>query len=295
MVAYVRKYKKKATKFSNQIPGSTYSRVRPGRLTTGKSAYTKSRKVAKRIQPLSELKLQALKALNCFTPSPIVTPPGSNSTGVYETNFVFGDAITEWDRFAALQGFQWPTGVNPGQRVGKYMYLRNTMLKLQIQMNASQGPVVSPTRFRCIVFKARKSNIPTGVVKDPSQSIFLNTVGNEFGSKNLGLDGMDFTTSITNKRNYIIVKDCQFILQPSVVTPQGSATMPLATNYKSMHNIAMSLGHFKKCSFNPATEEPDDINYQYGITIFGIPVNDCGTQMRDWSVSLRGTTSAYDN
>merc|ERR1712008_664677 len=101
------------------------------------------------------------------------------------------------------------------------MYLRNTMLKLQFQANASSGPVVSPIRLRLIIFKARRSHIPSGTIKDPSQSLFLNTIGNEFGTKNLGFQVMDWNTSLTNKRNYIIVKDTQFILQPTVVQPQG--------------------------------------------------------------------------
>ncbi len=286
-----RTYKKR---FSTGIKNSTYSKKRAPRLKSGYSNYTKSKRVAKRIQPISELKLQSLRPQNEVNPTPIVTPPGSNSEGVYEINYVFGNGITQWDRYGALQGFTWPQGTNDTERIGKYMYFRNTMLKLQFQANASSGPVVSPIRLRCVIFKVRRSHVPSGVIKDPSQSLFLNEVGNEFGTKNLGLAVMDWNTALTNKRNYMIVKDCSFILQPTIVVPQGSQPIGQSTKYPSVKNLAINLGHYQKASFNNATNLPDDANYQYGITVISTSVNG-STQARDWSMSLRGTTSCYDN
>lgn len=244
------------------------------------------------IRPVSELKLQMLNDQNELPPVAIDFP-GGNPDGVYELNHVFGPGITQWDRYVPLEGFVWPQGTNQSQRVGKYMYLRNTMLKLQFQANDQSGPVVSPIRIRCVIFKARRSHTPSGVIKDPSQSLFLNGIGNEFGTKNVGLKVMDWNTSLTNKRNFMIVKDCSFIIQPTVVQPQGQDFIGQSTRYPSQKNIAISLGHFQKAAFENANNRPTDANYQYGITCIATSMN--STQANAWNLSIRGTTSCYDN
>lgn len=291
---YFKKKKTPVRRFNTSIKNSSYTKARPARLRNGYRTYTKSKAVAKRIQPVSELKLQALRDQDLVSPSPIVNPPGSNSQGVYELNYVFGPGINQWDRFNPLEGFKWPQGTNNQERVGKYMYLRNTMLKLQFQANAIAGPVVSPMRLRCVIFKVRRSHVPSGEIKDPSTSLFINGVGNEFGTKNLGLSVMDWNVSLTNKRNYIIVKDCSFILQPTIVQPQGSDPIGQSSRYPQVKNLNINLGHYQKTSFDPGSSLPDDANYQYGITTIATSVND-NTQARDWTMSVRGTTSCYDN
>jgi len=285
--------KRSTKRFSNSTKNSTYTKKRPARLTSGKTTYRKSKKVAKRIQPVSELKLQSLKPLDNFVPSPIDLQ-GGNNQGVYEINKVFGPSISEWDRFNPLGGFEWPLGTNSEQRIGKYMYLRNTMLKLQFQANASSGPVVTPIRLRLIIFKMRRSHVPSGVIKDPSTSLFLATNGQEFGTKNLGLGVMDWNTSLTNKRNYIIVKDTSFILQPTLVKPQGQDFVGQGVRYPQQKNININLGHYEKAVFDNASNLPRDANYQYGITCISTAIAG-NSQSRDWTMSLRGTTSCYDN
>lgn len=293
MVMFKKKtYAKK--RFTTGIRNSSYSKVKPSRLKAGYKTYTKSKAVAKRIQPVSELKLKQLRPTNEFAPSPIVTPPGSNSEGVYESNFVFGNGISQWDRFSPLLGFEWPQGTGTQERIGRYMYFRNTMLKLQYQCNQTSSPQITPIRLRCVIFKTRRSHVPSGEIKDPSQSLFLNQEGNEFGTKNLGLRIMDWNTCLTNKRNYIIVKDCSFILQPTLVQPLGSDLMSTSTKYPSMKNININLGHYQKASFNGSTDQPDDANYQYGITTIATAVNGV-SQVSNWTMSIRGTTSCYDN
>jgi len=57
-----------------------------------------------------------------------------------------------------------------------------------------------------------------------------------------------------------------------------------------------NLGHFKKVAMEPGTgDNPADLNYQYAVCILGTPVGSCRAAAKNWSVSIRGTTSAYDN
>jgi hypothetical protein len=273
----------------------SYSKARPTRFKSPKN-YLKSRVLSTVLNTVGETKLNALEVSNARTPDPQALPPAVGP--VYQTNYCLGQVPVGYLNFNALGGFEWALGTGPNDRIGKYMYLKKTTVNLKISLNdPGRG---GQTRFRVLVYKSRRNNTPGQYSITPGENLFLNEVGLPFGtdtSVNANDATMKFQTAIVNKRNYQVVRDFQFVLTPSSVTVQGGSNLvsPLSQGTLSEKHLRFQLGHYKKTSFNPNTDRPDDLNYQYLITILSFPVGSTTSQASAWTSSIRGTVSAGDN
>lgn len=270
---------------------------RPVRFNSGKSSYVKSRKVSNMLSKNSELKINALQRYSQATPQPSVPLPGTGP--IYFTNYCLGEAPSGWTGFNDLEGFEFPAGTGPNQRIGKYMYLKKTTLHLKIAMNNLVN-TATQLRFRVVVYKSKRNNVPGTAGGNPSLNLFIDDRGREFGVDNTLTNNeasMQYTTAIVNRKNYHVVKDTQFILTPQTCAVQGGSNVvsPLSQAGPTERTMRFELGHYAKTSFDAGTSKPTDLNFQYCVSIIAMPVGNPTDRAADWFSAVRGTVSALDN
>lgn len=107
---------------------------------------------------------------------------------------------------------------------------------------------------------------------------------------------MEFMNMIVNKRNFDVHTDTQFILAPHTFSVAGGSNLvsPLSKGYDAEKNFLLRLNHNEKTSFS-VNDVPDDLTYQYCVTILSMPVGD-NTQVntRTWKSCARGVVSCTD-
>lgn len=263
-------------------------RFRPSRARTLQNIATKN--VLKNI---SESKLSAITPTTEAVPSAIQT-----GAQAYKYVSVLGVGVpSTWSGINhSLGGVSFPVGTGPNNRVGQYVYLRKTTIQMSIEATL---PVDNPfpLKFRMIVFKARRAFSPAGVGYNPATTLFLKENGDPFGHATGGVNGVDLMLQPLNKRNWSILKDQKFMLQPPA-TLTGSSFNPATTaittssKYPNEKSIFLQLPHQIKARF--AVDEPDDYDYRYCIAIYAHCITR-DTYSNSWEVSIRGTTSALDN
>lgn len=260
----------------------------PLRTRVGVRNVRKNKKISRMMNTYAETKLSALTQLNEANPVPI--QPGSLP---YKATYVLGTTQPSgWTGFNPLGGFAFPQGTGVTDRVGNYMYLKNTTINMRVDMNAVNLHAY-PTQFRVIVFRQRRGSSPAGISYNPDTALFLNESGGRFGSGVIGTLGYDLMTQPTNKRDFIIVCDKKFILQ-NQLAEVSEATARGGVFYPTSKSFRFSLKHNKKANFIEAgSQEPTDFDYHYGIAVYAsrIGQDDAAT---DWELNLRGTTSAND-
>lgn len=294
---------KRLTRFSRKslprFAKSNYRKAKPSRFPSGKKTYKLSRQVAKIINTIGETKVQALRSWNATPALPVEVLPTSGPC--YFTNYCLGTAPNSFTgpsgtfAFNNLEGFEWPQGTGPNERIGRYMYLKRTTLQMRIAMNplARHGPV----KFRVIVYKEKRNRYNIAGGGNPNADLFLNHVGAPVGintANAANTRAMNFNTQLVNKRNYQVVKDLKFTLATQNISSQGS-TEPFTVNqhFKSEKMLNFSLGHYKKTAFD-ANGNPEDTRYRYCVTIIGMPVSNSVAPHDQWVSDVRGTVSVSD-
>lgn len=290
-------------KRSAYVPGTrknTSYRSLPGRLRGGRSSYKKSKAKSKSMASYGEVKLQPLS--NIDNEAPIrMNPLVAGIAPVYGVRYVIGDALAAYTNYSPLGGMSWSQGTADNQRVGNYLYMKKIHMTLQVNMNQVGQTNVGPRKFRLIVFKARRSVDPTGTTYIPNTQLMLNSAGDAFGVSSTAAPVptmLDFTSQITNKRNFQIYKDSTFILQNPLGDPSASIDPLISSSgqYKSQKTMKLSLPLWKKTRFERTNSNlPTDLNYNYGIYLQALNVGSSTAQPDDWTVSVRGTVSANDN
>ena len=273
------------------------TRARPTRLNSGKSAYVKSRAVAKFLNKTSELKINPLEKYSTTTPRPSVPLPGTGP--IYFTNYCLGDVPSGWTNFDSLGGFQFNQGTGPNERIGKYMYLKKTTLHLRIAMN-NLNRIGTQVRFRVVVYKSKRNNIVGSAATNPCEHLFVDSQGREFGVDNTISNSeasMEYTTALINRKNYALVRDTQFILTPQSFEVQGGSNLvsQLSQCGRTEKTMRFELGHYAKTAFDLATKKPTDLNFQYCVSIIAMPVGNVNDRASEWLSGVRGTVSALDN
>jgi len=102
---------------------------------------------------------------------------------------------------------------------------------------------------------------------------------------------------IINKRNFDVHTDTQFILSNHTFSVQGGSNIvsPLGQGYPAEKNFLLKLNHNEKTSFSDIADIPDDLNYQYCMTILSMPYGDnTAVSARGWTTSVRGVVSATE-
>lgn len=278
-------------KFDDYImtPIKKSSQGKPLRFRQNRKRTRKNKKFVSMGMGVMEKKLAALTNLDEAAPSPIAV-----GAQAYKYNIALGSsAPPTWSGgFTAIGGFTYPQGTDNNERDGRYMYLDHTTMSLSVHMNASER-LTAPVQFRVIVFRARRVTTPTGISYDPNLRLLLAPNGNAYGPGTAGVNYNDLFLQPTNKRDWIIVKDTRFTLSPFLAdgTQNTAAWQGKYPNYRTMR---IKLNHKKKTSFQNTSNEPDDYDYHYGVTIIA------GSVGRDniangWEVNLRGTTTAIDS
>jgi len=251
-----------------------------------------------------ELKVQELRAVNQDTPVAQQTT-GSGSNIVFYNQYVLGQGPTSWVgpngsyNFKNLEGFTWPVGTSSDRRIVRYMNLKHTTMNLRIACD-NLATVSSPIRFRVLIYKQKRNGPALLQQSNPNDNLFLGTVGQELGLNNAYSGdsvSMEFMNMITNKRKYEIHTDTQFILSPHTFSVQGGSNIvsPISQGYPAEKNMLLRLPHNEKVSFNGSSEMPEDLNYQYCVTVLSMPYgNNTQVSVKNWKTNVRGTVSVTD-
>lgn len=251
-----------------------------------------------------ELKVQALRPINQDNPEAQATS-GTGSNIVWYNQYVLGKGPTSWTgpsgsyNFVNLEGFTWPEGTSSDRRIGRYMNLKHTTMNLRIACD-NLSSVSCPIRFRVIVYKQKRNGPALLAQTNPNDNLFLGTVGQELGLNNTYSGdsvSMEFMNMLTNKRKYEIHTDTQFILSPHTFSVQGGSNIvsPISQGYPAEKNMLLRLPHNEKVSFNGTSEMPEDLNYQYCVTVLSMPYgNNTQVSARNWKCNVRGTVSVTD-
>lgn len=266
------------------------------RITTKgqKASYFKAKLQAKRLNQTGETKLRGLvRHVDLLPNSQLV---GGNSP-VYYKNYCLGNVPTAFTNFITLGGFVFPQGTGDNERLGRYMYLKKTTLHLNVGLQSSVRGT-GPTRFRVIVYKARRNDAPGTPLADPGDNLLIDDEGNTFGmntSINQTNVAFQVQNALPNKKNYHILKDRKFLLCPPVSAVQGGSNIvtPSSQGQLNEKNMTFNLGHWKKTSFG-SNNQPEDLNYTYCVSIFSMPVGAHDTLTNNWISSTYGTVSASE-
>jgi len=285
---------------SAYVSGTRKNKTVPGRLRGGRTSYKKSKAKSKSQASFGEVKIQALT--NIDNQPPIrMNPLTAGIAPVYGLRYVIGNALTQYSTYDPLGGMAWTQGSAANQRIGNYLYFKKIHMTLQINMNQVGQTNVGARKFRLIIFKARRSVDPTGQTYNPDTQLMLNSAGNSFGVSTATLPVptmLDFTSQITNKRNFQIFKDKTFILQNPLGDPTAGADplVPSSGQYKGQKTLKISLPLWRKTRLERTNGNlPTDLNYNYGIYLQALNVGSSTAVPDDWTVSVRGTVSANDN
>lgn len=266
----------------------------PARLRFNRAKYNKSKTVSKVLNAITENKIVAVNNVNEGAPGAIQL-----GAKAFEKTFVLNTVPTGWSgSTTALGGIQILQGTTSNQRVGNYVYLKKTHITMEIEAQpvASDAQPV-PKQFRVIVFKQRRSVMPTGRTVYPQNTLFLDTAGDHFGHATAGKNGSDLMLQPLNKRDWVIYKDAKFTLtNPQLYNEAGTAASWNWTNqkYGSYKKMTFNLPHFKKTHYNSDTNVPDDLDTHYGIIIYAKALGK-DYNADDWEVNLRGSTTYSDN
>ena len=290
-------FRKKASSRGKFRPSS---KAKPSKRTTALVKRVVNSELSKDL----ELKVQALRPVNQDLPAAQATS-GTGSNVVWYNQYVLGQGPTSWTgpagsyNYVNLEGFTWPEGTSSDRRIGRYMNLKHTTMNLRIACD-NLSSVSCPIRFRVLVYKQKRNGPALLAQTNPNTNLFLGTTGQELGLNN-SYSGdsvsMEFMNMITNKRKYEIHTDTQFILSPHTFSIQGGSNIvsPLAQGYPAEKNMLLRLPHNDKVSFNGTTQMPEDLNYQYCVTVLSMPYgNNTQVNARNWKSNVRGTVSVTD-
>lgn len=267
------------------------------------------RVVQQTLKAISENKFQGYSPTNqCIQP---VNKPGGGTQPIsyhfFNAGVNMASLLPEFTNPMNL--FQFNQGDASDQRIGRYMYIRKSTVKFEVQMSETAGPVegsvpVPPiNEFRLMVVKARRSNNRFGVFPNPGKDLFLDTQNGDFGYLSTTTATFMHHNQPINKREWIVYKDTKFKLScPSVVKVEDpSTTTPVPINqtnnrYPSKKMFRLKFPVFKKTFFNDAGV-PGDLDTQWMVILMASPSNYCqsGTAPKNYFVNALGTTSALDN
>lgn len=267
----------------------------PARLRPSRANYNEAKIVSKVLAATQEQKLLACTAQNEVVPTAINAGVGLNT---FVAQFCLNGVPSGWNlNTRSLGGMTIPVGPADSQRVGDYVYLKKTHLTFEIDaqpVSSTSNPV--PIEFRMIVFKQRRSNMPTGKTVYPQDTLFIDEVGEPFGHANTAKDGSDIMLQPLNKRDWVIFSDKRFKMSnPALYNENGaSASWNWTTSkYESTKRCVLTLPHFAKTHFDNVTNLPNSLDTFYGVFIYARPLGK-DYLANDWEVNCRGTTSYTD-
>jgi len=278
-------------------------RAQPSRLRVSTRRFAQTSRVTKAIRNVSGSKYQGYTG-DCI--NNVAKPAGTQPISYIFMNT--GQSLTPMGGSLALYTpmdlFQYPQGTDNDERVGDYMYLRNTRVKLEIQAlpktDSSQQPVI---QFRLLCIKANEKYQRYTTYSDPGDNLFLNTQNSVFG---YGVPSGTPPTAPTflnmdalvNKRNWIVYADKRFNLSAPVINDPSFDVNNANSQFKTKKYITLNLPSSKKVHFDNATNTPDDFDSQFLFILQAVNGSYCnaGTAApRNYRMNVIGSTCAYDN
>jgi len=211
-----------------------------------------------------------------------------------------------------LNLFQFPKGENNDERIGQYMYLKKSHLKISVVCNpiiaaesASDLAVNSPIDCRLMIVKANRKVSKLNFSPDPGNSLFIDTQNSGFGfDETAGSINLLMQQPI-NKRQWLVYADRKFTLAPATVEVVSTATRSeyyAPTRHNHKYQMHIDLPMYKKTQFEDTTNTPDDQDTQWLIILQCVRQAHCytpatGGNLRPENIVMEvlGTTSALDN
>lgn len=268
-----------------------------------------NRAVSKKLEGVVESKTVALSKQRQIVPSKIWTSALTGSPS-FVWGGCFGTKPTNWtsglfsglSQYDDLGGFTIPVGPGNSQRNGDYVYMKKTVFNLNLQMEPQDDTVRSlgPYRFRMVVFKPKARVRTVGAPSDPTQDLFIDSIGNQFGHGTQTTTYMDIHQSLLNKRDYTIISDKKFMMShPQFNTAaSGAPTVPgrnvAGRQYSCSKDLRITIPWEKKVRYSLLNQQPEDLNVSVGYLIFAQSVNNA-EDSELWNVSYQGTTVYQDS
>jgi hypothetical protein len=251
---------------------------------------------------LVEKKLLGLTEQNAVLPH---VSPGNDH--MYMKAFTLGVTPNLWDqnvsesqRIVGLGGFAPAPGTGASQRIGSYVYYRNTYLNGRIQMQF-QNNGLPPVKFRMLLIKARRATNPAGLSHHPYFSMFLDSVGQAVGPATTGATAMstyEYITAIVNTRDWIVYSDQKFTLSHPLRTDSDGGYAGFHGKYPVDRYFRFNLKHFKKTRCGESNH-PLDVDPHYCLIIFADSIGrgtsgSLSPPASSWNIDIRGATSFQD-
>lgn len=283
-------YRRNTMKKSPYRPRKTIRKKRAvgnklARFNFSRKRYSANRKFSSGINKFAENHL-----LQCFRQNEISPIPIQLGAIATYRLFCFGSVPATWDTDAIdIAGASITQGTGEGQRAGNYVYLKNTTINMEIDMNRSTTNLITPTEFRVIVFKQRRAVMPAGISFNPATSLYLDEVGQQLGYATAGFNGTDAIMQPLNKRDYIILQDKNFVLS----NPHSTSYGGYSGHYPTLKRMRLSLPHWIRAHYNNTSSLPDTYDYHYGILVIArSQAKD--TSSNTFEINMRGSTSFTD-
>jgi len=295
---------------TNRMRSSYGPKTKPSRLYSGKATYNRTRKITNSVmKSISESKYQGHRS-DCL--ETVAKPAGT----VRPLSYIFlntgTDLSTNLPEFTTpLKLFNFAPGTSNTQRIGKYMYLKKSHLKISIMAlpekateDSTDVLINTPLECRLMVVKANRKNDKIFTSPNPGNSLLLDTQNGSFGYDETGGSINLLQSQPINKRQWIKYRDIKFKLSPPAIKLDSSNNVEAyqtGKQYAVKREFSMDLPIYKKTHFSDTTDSPDDVDTQWLIVLQCSYANHClssgstAPRPRNIRMDILGTTTAYDN
>jgi len=257
-----------------------------------------------------------------ITPAECMTPQPKHG-GTQPLSYVYFNAGENLS--TALQGNYWNTmnayyygqGDTKQDRDGDFLFVKGTTVNVNLQMlggtntgvgaSAVNQGLNTPVLFRLMVIKGRRVNNPLGKTSSVLNELFLDTVNNRYGTDSTTHTPYEYMHAPINKRNWYVIKDTKFILEPPAVDYNDQSTASSIQSAPGKHPSHKNFKFYLKCNrklhYMPSGQ-PDNfdtqtlfilqaVNTGFNLATSTTPA-DIGTP-RNFAVNVMSTTAALDS
>lgn len=276
------------------------SRKQPARLRVSRKRYNNTRRVENVLRNFSGSKFKGFEG-DCL--APVGKPAGSQPISYHFYNM--GRTISALPEMNPMELYTFPQGDGNNERVGDYMMLRNTTLKMEVQALplVSVGEQGQPIlEFRLLVVKSNRKYNSYASSPNPGDTLFLDNENNEFGYDDTTQSVFAYQRQPVNKRKWIVMREQKFKLSipfaSNTALGNNSRLNPAYPKYPTKKNFRINIPVHKKTHFDNTNNTPDNFDTQTFVILQCTHGSYCDPATRnptEYSVNFLGTTSAYDN
>lgn len=275
-------------------------RQQPARLKVSRKRYNNTRRVENFLRNFSGSKYKGYTG-DCLTP--VGKPSGAQPISYHFYNM--GKTLASLPEMNNMDLYTFANGDGNNERVGDYMMLRNTTLKMEVQALplVSVGELGQPIlEFRLMVVKSNRKYNSFEQSPDPGSTLFLDNENNEFGYDDTVQSVFAYQRQPLNKRKWIVLREQKFKLSIPFASNSAlgntSRLNPAYPKYPTKKNFRINVPIHKKTHFNNVDNTPDNLDTQTFVILQCTHGSYCDSGTRDpteYVVNFLGTTSAYDN